>query len=123
MRATKRVGARGGRRVVGCEPLLSSRRVSASLCVFSGWVQELEAVENLCCGWREHSGDREISGFKLCSYQLGTAREQGACSLAESGITFGCVRTPTQRDGYLPSPELTLCSITCCLFIPWPGDR
>lgn len=34
-------------------------------------------MENLLCGWREHSGDREISGIKLCSYQLGTAREQG----------------------------------------------
>lgn len=131
MRATKRVGARGGRRAVGCEPLLSSLtlarrlgRVSSSLCVFSGWVQELEAVENLRCGW-ENTQETGITGIKLCSYQLGTAREQGACPLAESGVTFGCVLTPTQqqRDGYLPSPELTLCSITCCLFIPWPGDR
>lgn len=97
------MGARGGRRVVGCEPLLSERtetglagrsgRVSSTLCVFSGWVQELEAVENLRCGCREHSGDREISGIKLCSYQLGTAREQGVCPLAEPGVMFGLLRS------------------------------
>lgn len=34
-------------------------------------------MENLLRGRREHSGDRERSGIKLCSYQLGTAREQG----------------------------------------------
>lgn len=83
-------------------------------------MQEVEAVENLCCGWREHSGDREIAGIKPYSYQLGTVREQGACPLAEPGVIFRLLRSEMAISPALRSHCVQLPA--ACLFLGLETD-